>query len=200
MTKYQSPPKYWFISDTHFGHEAAIAHNKRPFDSLLHQDVSLITDWNSVVKPGDKVYVLGDFSFYNAELTSNVLRQLKGQKFLIKGNHDSSKALKETTGWAAWWEYKMIRVDSMDIALFHFPIMSWHKMSYGAYHLHGHCHGNLNYPERYDTSRILDVGVDNLVKFTGKYRPIEWDEVKEILALKRAISVDHHKLKESYVP
>ena len=47
----------------------------------------LISCWNSVVTEGDLVYVLGDFGSNGHE--AFILEQLKGKKFLVKGNHDN---------------------------------------------------------------------------------------------------------------
>ncbi|MBQ1192537.1 MAG: hydrolase, partial [Lachnospiraceae bacterium] len=44
--------------------------------------------WNSVVGKNDLIYIVGDFSFKKAKDTENLLRQLNGDKVLIKGNHD----------------------------------------------------------------------------------------------------------------
>jgi len=57
----------WFISDTHFFHANILKFvgndGKRiraPFQSLDEMHDYMIEKWNSKVKPGDKVYHLGD--------------------------------------------------------------------------------------------------------------------------------------------
>lgn len=81
--------KIWVIADTHFGHEKVIGYAGRPFQSAKEMDRQLIANWNRVVGKHDIVYVLGDFAFASFEYTQEILRQLKGYKVLIKGNHDS---------------------------------------------------------------------------------------------------------------
>lgn len=49
-------------------------------------DSALVQNWNSVVRPNDKVYHLGDV-FINKKARF-ILDQLNGDKVLIKGNHD----------------------------------------------------------------------------------------------------------------
>ena len=80
--------KQFYISDWHYGHANVIAFDNRPFKSLLEMDEALVDRWNAVVSPGDIVYVLGDMFWCKAQDAIPILRSLKGQKFLIKGNHD----------------------------------------------------------------------------------------------------------------
>ena len=90
----------FFIADTHFGHTNVIKHCDRPVLDVIEMEKAFISDWNSRVSNTDRVFVLGDFSFYDWYETQAVLRRLNGQKFLVKGNHDSMKMLKKTTGFA----------------------------------------------------------------------------------------------------
>ena len=83
----------YFISDTHFGHDAVYTFvNKdgsrvRDFaDTAEEGDQVMIERWNSVVGQYDKVYHLGDVAFPRRKLA--LLEQLNGKKILIKGNHD----------------------------------------------------------------------------------------------------------------
>ena len=79
----------FFIADTHFGDENIIRYENRPFQSVEEMNDTLIKNWNSTVTQSDKVYVLGDFEQVkeSTELI-HILKSLKGQKYLIKGNHD----------------------------------------------------------------------------------------------------------------
>lgn len=91
--------KQFYISDWHYGHANVIAFDNRPFKSLLEMDEALVDRWNAVVSPGDTVYVLGDMFWCKAQDAIPILRSLKGQKFLIKGNHDrcnDNKFLRDT--------------------------------------------------------------------------------------------------------
>ena len=54
------PKDIWIISDTHFQHENILKFEPtRPGSTIQEHDEALIDNWNSVVKPGDKVYHLG---------------------------------------------------------------------------------------------------------------------------------------------
>ena len=80
--------RIFLIGDTHFGHKKIIdfeaAH--RPFASIEQHDEALIERWNSVVKPKDTVWHLGDVLFGSQAFSC--LKRLNGNKKLIMGNHD----------------------------------------------------------------------------------------------------------------
>ena len=83
--------KIFFIADTHFNHNKIIEYENRPFKNVEEMNEKLIENWNSVVGRIDKVFVLGDFGFYNSK---EILDRLKGFKILIMGNHDRHKSVK----------------------------------------------------------------------------------------------------------
>ncbi len=174
----ESAMRVWFTSDHHFGHENIIQYCNRPFSSVEEMDAEMISHWQTMVRPEDSVYVLGDFSFHEPGRTSEILRSLPGQKFLVKGNHDSSRRLKKTTGWAWVKDYHEMQLSfsmpenrGLKVILFHYPIESWRTIGRGAFHLHGHSHGRVS-----PHMRRLDVGVD-----PWSFGPITADQVAAIL-------------------
>ena len=186
----------FYTADTHFGHRMLVETGKRPWQTVDEMDEALINDWNATVNPKDRVFVIGDFSFYGRDKTPAILRRLRGQKFLVRGNHDSSKTVKSCAGHWGWVRHHHVnRVDGESIVLSHCPYLSWPGMHHGHYHLHGHCHGHLRLPDTLQNARILDVGVDATVAWTGSYRPVAWEEVRERLKDCTASSVDGHKVK-----
>lgn len=141
----------FFTADTHFHHKAIIGYTGRPFSSVSEMDNTLINNWNSVVKPRDTVYHLGDFCFGNGV---DVFNALNGQKFLIRGNHDKYKNLRLGWGWIK--DVYMFKAgNSMQIWLSHYPHRSWKNMFHGSWHLFGHTHGALP-----PYGKSFDVGVD----------------------------------------
>lgn len=177
----------WFTSDTHWQHANIIAHCRRPFSTVEEMNERLIDNWNSVVARGDVVYHLGDFAItwkkHDAVGVTSLLRRLRGSIHLIYGNHDRD-AVKLATGFSWQGEYKRIRVDKQPIVLFHYPIASWHGIHRDAWHLHGHCHGNLT--ENLSLKR-LDVGVD-----CWNYSPVPFDVVRDEMQRREFVPVDHH--------
>lgn len=79
----------WFISDTHFGHKKILEYEKehRPFDSIEEMNEAIIDRWNSVVRPKDIVYHLGDFALHSSYIP--LAGKLAGKKYLVLGNHDT---------------------------------------------------------------------------------------------------------------
>ena len=77
--------KDYFIADTHFGHDAIIRYENRPFKDTKEQDECLIKNWNDVVNQEATVYVIGDFGMSDSkEETARLCRLLNGNKILVK--------------------------------------------------------------------------------------------------------------------
>ena len=144
------------ISDNHWQHHNIRILCNRPFESTQEMDDYMIDRWNTIVKPKDLVYHLGDFCWYSCDFEA-LLKQLHGQKILIKGNHDNKK-LQKCSLWTAVKSEDKITVDSTHIHMYHYPIRDkeWNKGHNGSLHFHGHVHGKLPYIEG-----SWDVGVDN---------------------------------------
>ena len=86
----------YFISDTHFGHTKCWEQFKRAdgsplraFSSTEEMDETMVERWNSVVKPEDSVYHLGDFVINRRFM--HIGHRLNGRKRLVRGNHDLFK-------------------------------------------------------------------------------------------------------------
>lgn len=79
----------WFTSDTHFGHKNILQYEPeaRPFSTIEEMHEVMIERWNSVVKPYDVVYHLGDFCFGKHWIA--IAKTLNGRKKLVMGNHDT---------------------------------------------------------------------------------------------------------------
>lgn len=81
----------WLTSDTHFDHINIMKYEPtraEKFKDNLHMTEKLIENWNSVVKPDDLIFHLGDVFFCGAERMKQIADKLNGRKILIRGNHD----------------------------------------------------------------------------------------------------------------
>lgn len=129
----------FIVSDTHFSHANFLLFKKpdgtfvRNFKSVQDMDDTMRANWNSIVKPDDKVYHLGDVAMHKHGL--QCLKGLNGRKILIKGNHDTAKL----DDYAEY--FKDIRSCHIlgGAILSHIPV---HVMELGRFqrNLHGHTH------------------------------------------------------------
>lgn len=176
----------YFTSDHHFGHANIIKYSNRPFASADEMNQALVERWNGVVAAGDLVYVLGDFSFQDPGVATDVVRQLNGSKYLIWGNHD--KHLRKSTAFMrefVWCkDLHQIQVEDQKIVLCHYAMLTWNQSHRGSWMLHGHSHGTL--PEDPNALRI-DVGVD-----AWDYYPVSFAEIREKMSKKTFKPIDHH--------
>lgn len=189
-----NPLNMFFTADLHFGHKAMPERFRTQFASIESMDDLLIHFWNRTVPQEGHVFVLGDFSFAGSNRTAEILRQLNGTKYLVKGNHDKglSKWVKDHFAWVK--DYHEHKVDYHDekrrLIMSHYPMRSWNMMHHGSWQLHGHCHNNLE-PK---WGGQLDVGVDSAFALLGCYRPFSFEEVRWAMALRGLPPIqDHHR-------
>lgn len=170
----------YFISDNHWGHKAIIRMENRPFSNVHEMNISMIESWNSVVKPGDEVYHLGDISHkINPSHLINILNQLNGKIYLISGNHDKPNILNKIGDRFEWIEkYHEFNYnhkgDDYKFVLFHNPIYSWNGLWRGSIHLCGHTHKNSSNFFNSHVGRIMNVSCEML-----DYKPISIVDVIE---------------------
>lgn len=155
---------------------------------------SLIENINKTVGPEDELYILGDFVFGTVKATEDFLDRIVCKNIhLVLGNHDREaiehrpRLLKKIKSIENYLELSVKDGDNyQSIICFHFPILEWNRGHKGSWHLHGHTHGNVNYPESLKNKRILDVGVD-----VHNYKPISFNEIKKMFLGRDNIS--HHE-------
>lgn len=140
-TKTQSEgAKKFYISDLHFGHKNAIAFDNRPFFTVEEMNQKLIENWNRAVSKNDHVYVLGDM-FWDNSIINDTMKQLNGNKYLIKGNHDRiNSEMKKQFVWIK--DYDEITDGENHVVLCHYPIPCYKNHFYGWHHLYGHVHNS----------------------------------------------------------
>ncbi|MFD2581140.1 hypothetical protein ACFSR6_01465 [Pedobacter vanadiisoli] len=172
----------FFSSDHHFGHQNIISFSDRPFSSVEEMDEIMIQKWNKKISSSDSIYYLGDFGLCKPDRLREILKQLNGNIYLIKGNHDKSAlSCKNRFEWIKdYYELKITDSDNDEkkqrLVLFHYAIKQWNYKRAGSFHLYGHSHGNI-IDDPHELS--FDVGVD-----CHNYYPISYTEVKEKMAKK----------------
>lgn len=163
-------------SDPHYGHQATCTVFKkedgsplRPWETADEMNEALVERHNFVVRPNDKVYILGDLAMRKNHL--HHFGRLNGDKVLIKGNHD-------VYGCTEYRKYfRDIRgchiIDNCILS--HIPI---HPQSMERWRLnvHGHLHSNEVMDDLRGVAdpRYICVSVEQpWMNFT----PIAWEEL-----------------------
>lgn len=183
----------FFSSDLHFGHRNIVKYTNRGIETTQeNHDEWLMDLWSDTITPGAIVYLLGDFSFHkNTDTTINILNKLKGNKVLLKGNHDYSDNFERYTEakQVQTHQYLEKKFGKNHVVMFHFPIGSFHKQSHGSWHLHGHSHGNYG-----DTrGKMLDVGLDQSYNMYGKHQFFSLDMIEEYMQEQEIYVADNHR-------
>lgn len=144
-----------FIADWHDGHDNILRFDKRPFKNVEEQRKVLIKNWNKEVQnPNDVTYILGDMFWLTPEVSLPILKQLRGRKVLIEGNHDrfvndKSLAAKEMRDcFDEITHFKIIKENKKKIIMCHYPIMQFDgHFGDKAIHLYGHVHQTFEYDQ-----------------------------------------------------
>jgi calcineurin-like phosphoesterase family protein len=178
----------FFTSDTHFQHANIIKYALRPYENAEEMTEDLIKRWNSVVKPNDIVFHLGDFMFGNINRFWEIRSRLNGKIYLIHGNHDYKLMCEGNIeqGFEDIAAQMNICIDGQKIYLSHFPFLTFDGIfkDKPSWQLFGHVHSNKEHPGTSpDIKRLdyllpyqYDVGVDN-----NNYTPISFEQVKDII-------------------
>jgi calcineurin-like phosphoesterase family protein len=174
-------------SDLHFGHDRGFIYEPRGFSSIQEHDEAIIERFNSVVRPDDDLYLLGDQMLGDNEHGLDCLRQLNGKLHILFGNHDTdtrkglylldlSNAV-EILGYAEMLKYRKWR-----FYLSHYPTITdnlndiskpWEQVKC----LYGHTHQKTNFYN--DNPLLYHVGVDSHDCY-----PVSIDQIVEDIKMK----------------
>lgn len=172
----------YFTADLHFYHDKIITHTNRPFHDSEEMNRALVKNWNRLIAPPDEVYILGDVTMKGPALAMEMLSQLKGRKYLIRGNHDAFVDHKEFDSSVFEWvkDYHELAYQNQRFILFHYPIAEWNGFFRDTIQLHGHQH---NHPD-HNFSNLekgicrFDVGVD-----ANYMKPVSIDDIIAFFSL-----------------
>ena len=161
----------FFTADLHFGHNNVVNFKNtdgtkaRDFATVQDMEDAMVQMHNEIVKPTDKVYMLGDIAF-NARGLDKV-KQMNGIKILVKGNHDQLKLNKYVD------VFKDVRgCHVMNGLVFtHIPIHVDQLGRFGC-NVHGHLHMNRVMQGDKIDPRFLCVSVEHT-----DLKPIEFEDM-----------------------
>lgn len=153
----------WFSSDLHFNHNKEFIYKERGFSSMEEMNESIIARFNSLVKPDDELYLLGDLAMGDIDLAKDYIKALNGHLHIILGNHDSARRIefyKELTNDITY--ANMLKKKKRFFYLSHYPTETANLESdphAAVINLFGHTHQKTNFYE--DKPYIYHVGVDS---------------------------------------
>ena len=148
----------YFIADLHFSDQRIIDYENRPFDNAKDMNETIIRNWNGTVTEDDEVYVAGDVG------DDSYVSQLKGRKYLIKGNHDTkSNEDYRRCGFAEVYDYPII-IDGFWIVS-HEPLYVSENLPYA--NIFGHVHNSPIYKDY--SKHHYCVSVERI-----GYKPVEF--------------------------
>lgn len=135
--------KTWVYSDPHFGHANICKFvnydgtKVRPWDNVHEMNCALVDNYNAVVHPDDRVYILGDFAMSPGSFKA-IMPRLLGRKVLVPGNHEPKGCIK-------WCAENGVEVRGYVVKkgfiMSHIPIHPG-SLSRWDLNIHGHLHNN----------------------------------------------------------
>jgi calcineurin-like phosphoesterase family protein len=127
----------WIIADTHFFHINIGRYCKRPGD----WQARIIQNWTRLVGPNDIVFHLGDLALARKADVKELVEQLPGQIFMLRGNHDRfSRSFYQRLGISLVPDpYEILHPSSQKLVFSHRPIL---PLESNVLNLHGHIHNN----------------------------------------------------------
>lgn len=166
--------KIYGASDYHFDHNNVIKYDNRPYSNVNEMNEDIITKHNEIVKPGDDFYYLGDLCF--GKDPESHLKRLNGNKFFIKGNHDSPNVVKLYKKYGTYLgeQASFIKIGNTKVVFNHFRMLVWDQSHRGSIHFYGHSHGALSH---------LDKRCQDLFIGSNNYYPWDLEERINILSL-----------------
>ena len=168
----------WLTSDHHFGHANLLRFEDKEgryfrgdrFASAEEMDEYMVERWNSVVRPDDKVYHLGDVVMGLKKHSLDIVKRLNGRKVLVRGNHDKLKLSQYAECFKDVRATHLLETGAESgcthLVLSHVPIHPYSLRS-GWVNVHGHTHEKGSPPGPY---------VSVCVEMTD-YFPLRFDAV-----------------------
>jgi calcineurin-like phosphoesterase family protein len=162
----------FITSDLHFNHDREFVWKVRGYESVYEMNEAIVERFNSVVQPGDDVYILGDLCLGGggpAILAANkeLIERLNGRLHIIRGNHDTEPRVRmyascanvvDEIKWADMLNYK-----GYHFYLSHFPTLTSNlekeSLKKCTCNLFGHTHQTTNF--HLDMPFMYHVGVDS---------------------------------------
>lgn len=180
----------FFCADLHFGHNQPFLYEGRGFSSIEEHDEIIVERHNSLVKPNDIVYCLGDIMLNNNKTGMEHFNRLNGNFYVIIGNHDTDVRIKTYQKTLGSWINGIHQLKSVDwgnrfthkkkeFFLSHFPSLVVNEhMRKPVFNIHGHQHDTVHFhsyiPNGYevslDTNNCYPISFDTILEDLKTYK------------------------------
>lgn len=211
--RYEDTPKLFWVSDLHYRHDRDFIWGApgRSYKNVTEMNNDIIYSWNSTCDHNSIVFHLGDIIFKDhdgTELLKLYERLNFKTLYCLFGNHTSGERqiyktlMNEEYGFENQEVYPAtlkinsekkvvflgyhaeMEIDRQLIVMNHYPIESFNGIGKDAWHIHGHCHMDLQNTKKL---KRLDVGWDY------KCKPVSYREIKSEMNKLNGKPGDHHK-------
>jgi calcineurin-like phosphoesterase family protein len=169
------------------------------WESIAKMDDYLIKKINENVGENDVLWHLGDFCSGRRTDMGDVARRYRDRidcknVFLVAGNHDRPET---RNAFDESYDMHDLKVNSKHIVLSHYAMAFWSGSHSKSWMLYGHAHGTAeDWMDIHMPGRLsMDVGVDNVFRVLGEYRPISFREIEAIFRSKNGFHVDGNKIR-----
>ena len=185
----------WVTSDLHYNHSNILTfidyngNRTRAFDDVDQTNDYLIEKCNSVVKPGDVVYHLGDTFFGDREKFKKDWPKFNGSKRLLIGNHDdieylsSGSFFKKTLFWRMFTEHGLI---FHHVPLHPMSLVRGKDLEKPMFQVHGHTH-TMGSPKMGPYTSVCvemrdytPVNIEDLAREAKNYYDTKWETDKQL--------------------
>lgn len=163
--------KTWVVADPHFGHK--LMERLRPWDTIKEHDEALVDNWNSVVRDGDRVYVLGDLCMNRRYIST--IDKCNGRKVLVKGNHDIFK-LKDYFPFFDDIRACVVK-PKIGVIMTHIPIHPGQLEYRFKLNVHGHCHEHVVMKPKRQHILTATVDVIGTAVPDDRYRCVSMEQI-----------------------
>ena len=154
------------------------------WESIRRMNDYLINKINECVSRDDVLWHLGDFCFCQKnkidENVQKIINRINCKNiYLLWGNHDDPSISKYFKNCYERYELKH---KSKLIVMSHYAQAVWNKSHNGSWMLYGHSHSTAEeWLDKSMPNRLsIDVGIDNIYKILGEYRPISFEEIENL--------------------
>lgn len=172
--------------------------------SVARMNDYLIRRINEFVGKEDILWHLGDFCWSKKKDEEETARKYRERincrnVFLVAGNHDGPgvrRVFKDC------YEHYELNLESKTLILNHYAMSFWNRSHNRSWMLYGHAHATAEeWLDSHMPGRLsMDVGVDNVFRLLGEYRPISFSEISSIFSSRKGFNIDGNKIKSALQP